>query len=362
MRILVKRSIIATLAVYSYAILTSVVFADSIQSHSEESYAISASSGLSNLNSSEQCEPKSYLFECVEDSWLKGSLENLQTFQIWLGGYVQDTGEGIDSYFGSTDSFDLARGSRLDIMLPMVIHDSGLVELQVRTRAKIQLPKLKNRWHLLVSSQDSGLKETSNNDLTREVLDENSQASLGLQAILDATKDNEISLDFGFKFSDFIKPDPYIRVRKRSEWRPISGWNNRMINTLFWERVAGAGINSKVVLDNPFSPTYLFRSQTEATWWNDDRYYDMTQRLLLYQTINTHRVLTYQTWTRYDSFRGELENTHYGFNLNWRERAYKNWLYFEVQPGVEWSDENDFTRPDITMTFMLEMRFFKKHP
>ncbi|MBN2865273.1 MAG: hypothetical protein JXK16_04640 [Thiotrichales bacterium] len=360
MHIHVKRSIIAALSICSCAIFTSAVYAQSSPSQSNQLPPTVDTVNKTQPASIEQCQTKSYLFECEHDNLITDTLKHLEGFQIWLGGYVQNTGEGIDTYFGSTDSFDLAQGSRLDIMLPMVLHDSGKVEFQLRTRAKIALPKTRRSWHLLVSSQDSGITGTTNNELANELVAENNQASLGLQALIDGTKNNEISFDFGVKFANVINLNPYVRIKKRFEWKPVSGWNNRMINTLFWERVDGPGFNTKVVLDKPISEPYLFRSQTEGTWWQDEPYYDITQRLLVYQILNSHRVLTYQTWTRGDSLSGRLKNTAYGVNVNWRERAYKNWLYFDVQPGVEWSDENNFGRPDITLTLMLEMRFFKK--
>ena len=358
MHIHVKRSIIAGLMLCSGAIFTSLVFANE-QTELSKPYSHQLPA---QPTSTKQCEAKSYLFECEDQSWLKETLNNLETFQVWLGGYVQTTSEGVDNYFGSDDAFDLAKGSRLDIMLPMVIHRSGQVELRVKTRAKIALPRLKRSWHLLISSEDSGLNSSTNNELVSERFEENNQALLGLQALLDSSKNNEISLDFGVKFDNIINLNPFIRLKKRSEWRPVKEWKNRMINTLFWEKVDGIGFNTKVVVDKSLSQPHLFRSQTEGTLWQNESYYDVTQRFLFYQTLNNHRVITYQVWSQGDSLSGQLKKTAYGLNVNWRERAYKNWLYFDVQPGVEWNAENRFERADVTLLLMLEMRFFKKRP
>lgn len=305
-------------------------------------------------------QTKQYLLDGINPLWLSDSLDKLEEFQVWLGGHVQNTGEGIDNYFGTGESFEVSQGSRLDIMTPMIIHDSGEIEMLLRMRAKFAFPKMRKRWHLLVTSEESSIKGQDNNTVANEVLTEESTSSLALQIMLDSVKQQELILQAGSQLTDGVKLDPYVRIKRRFKWHFSDDWTHRMSHALFWESVAGAGLESKFVFDKPLEKTYLFRAQTEGVWWHEKSYYDLTQRLLLYQTLNPYRLLTYQTWASWDAQIDHADNTAYGLSVNWRERVYKNWLYFEVQPGVHWIDDNDFKDPDVTLMLMLEMRFFKK--
>ncbi len=302
---------------------------------------------------------KSYLLEGIDKTWLNEGLESLERFQVWLGAHVQHTTEGIDDYFGTEEAFERSRGSRLDIMTPVIFHDSGQIEMSMRLRAKFALPKIERRWHLMITSEDTSVKGQVNNDLAREVTEQDGTASLGFQVALEDFSKLATLLDFGMNFKNVVDPDPYVRLKKRYEWDMGSDWTGRMGQDLFWESIAGLGLNSKFVFDKRLDDEYLFRSQSNGTWWQQDGYYELTEQLLLYQQINPYRILTYQTWYSWSTENTGVHTTGYGAAVNWRERAYKNWLFFEVQPGIGFSEDNDFKKADLTLMLMLEMRFFQ---
>ncbi|MDG6778699.1 hypothetical protein QCB44_08285 [Thiomicrorhabdus sp. zzn3] len=303
---------------------------------------------------------KEYLLQDLDSGLIYEGLQKMENFQVWLGGHVQETSELIDDYFGTQESFEYARGSRLDVMTPVIFHDSGQVEMSLRMRAKLAFPKIAKRWHLLITSEDTSVKGQVNSDLARDVTEEEGTASLGFQVMLEEYDKLATLLDFGLNFQNIIDPDPYVRLKKRYEWQLKNDWTSRMSQNLFWERVAGPGLESKLVFDHELDEVYLFRSQTDGVWWHDDGYYDLIERFLLYQRVNPHRLLTYQLRFDWDTQGPGFHNTDYGVAVNWREKAYKNWLYFEIEPGVRFTEENDFAQADLTLMLMLEMRFYSR--
>lgn len=361
-----KRHIINGLCGFGGLILPLTLNASPVQPESETSSQVSQAPESFSQSSDVQPGPtkpepsqKSYLLQGVEDTWLLQGIDILERFQGWLGTRVQETGQGIDDYFGSDEAFERSIGNRLDIMTPVVFHDSGQVEMSMRLRAKFALPKIEKRWQFLITSEDSSVKGQVNDDLAREVIEQEGTTSLGFQVALEEFDKLATLLDFGINFQNIVDPDPYVRLKKRYEWPVEGGWTTRMSQNLFWERYAGPGLESKLVFDKDLDAEYLFRSQTDGVWWHDDEYYDLTQRLLLYQKVNPHRLLTYQARWGWDTRDVGAHITDYGAALNWRELAYKNWLYFEVEPGVAFSEENDFSKADLTLMLMLEMRFFE---
>lgn len=361
MRVWLKRSIIASLATCSYAISTPLLPA------TEKEAPIKAETGVftaqtegvtvdDSPQSNLEKTGRQYLFEGENPDWINSSLQDLEGFQVWLGGYVQGMSDSIDNYYGTDDSFELTKGNRLDIKTPIRLNDNGDIDMNVRVRAKLSLPKLRNRWHLMLKSGESA---DSGGTLSSESTRENRKTSLTVQALLTKAKGRELYFDVGVHTSGLLKLNPYIRLKKRYEIELDSRWNSRMTHSVFWKRIEGAGFDSAFVFDRPIDKRHLFRAQSDGTWWHDDGYYDFIQRLLLYKTVNVHRVFTYQGWTTFDNHFHDFKKTGYGLTFNWRERAYKNWLYFEVEPGVRWVEENQFSGPDFSVMVMLEMRFFK---
>lgn len=361
MRIWLKRNIIATLTMCSYAISTPLFSATENDPpiKSKKDVVTVVNQPVKTVDDGQPAsanQERQYLFQDDNPAWLNGSLNTLQSFQVWMGGHVQNTSDGIDNYFGSGDEFELTKGNRLDIMTPIRVNDNGELDMQLRVRAKLALPKLRNRWHLLIKSQDD---IESGGDLTSESTGERSKTSLAVQALLTSAKGQELYFDVGARTAGLMKLNPYVRLKKRYEIELDSRWKSRMAHSLFWERVDGVGLDSTLVFDRPIDKRHLFRAQSDGTWWDSDAYYDLKQRLLLYKTVNAHRVFTYQGWAAFNSLQQSFQKTGYGLTFNWRERAYKNWLYFEVEPAIKWVEDNDFERADISIMVMLEMRFFK---
>jgi hypothetical protein len=208
---------------------------------------------------------KNYLFEGTNETWLKRGLQGLEQFQVWLGARIQNGGELIDDYFGSEESFERVRGSRVDVLTPVVFHDSGQVEMTLKVRAKMALPKIEDRWKLIITTEDTSIKGQANDEQANALVEEPGTASLGFQVALEEFDKLASLLDFGINFRNIVEPDPYVRLKKRYEWSQPSGWVHRMSHDLFWERVDGAGLDSKWVSDRRWSDVYLFRSQTDGT-------------------------------------------------------------------------------------------------
>lgn len=310
---------------------------------------------------------RDYLLQGLEPGAWANGLEKLEVFQVWLGGHVERSARLVDDYFGSEESFERSRGNRVDVLTPIVFHDNGQTEMSMRIRAKIELPRINERLHLIVATEDTSVKGQADDTLARDITATEGRSLLGLQFALEEYSKLASLLEIGVSFKNIVDPDPYVRLKKNYEWAHDSGWMTRMGQELFWERYEGVGLDSKLVFDKPLEAKRLFRSQTDGLWDYEEGRYALTQRLLLYQPLNKHSVLTYQLRGDWDSaasthYPAGLHLSGYGTFFNWRERAYKDWLFFEVEPGIYFSQDNAFKRPDITLSLLLEMRFYQVAP
>lgn len=313
-------------------------------------------------------DDKDYYFEGTDSPLLNTSFRYLDRFHYWLSDKVDDFGEEADDFFGTEDSFDRTEGSRLDIMAPVTFHADGSIDTQLNFRTKIALPRTNKRWHLMVSSARdsmddlvSGGNVSGNNNNPNDTTQQDDGTDVGLRYALDLAGFTVTFVDFGLNFRNIVEPDPYARVRLHYKWKLSPQWYTRMYQTLYWERYKGVGLKSRQLFDRQISQRYLFRSRTEGEWRDDDQQYSLSQNFILVDQVNAHRGLAYYIgwyWNWTPDAPGLALNA-YSLGMNWRERIYKKWLFFEIDPGVNFDSDSDFNQADVSVKLMLEAQFYE---
>ncbi len=314
----------------------------------------------------EEPNDKQYLLEGLDEGMLNNSLLFFDEMQNWLGNHVDDIGEMADDFFGTEESFDRSRGSRLDILFPVTYHSNGSLDSGIDFRAKIELPRTNNRWNLIIeSAQEVFLDSLSEEGDTNSPIlsgttsaDESGGTSIGLRFKIETKAYTLSFLDLGLNFKNMIDPDPYLRVKGTYKWLLSDRWTSRMIQNLFWERHAEIGLASRQVFDYTVNDWYLLRSETRGTWWDKNQTYDLSHNFIFFQKLSKHRAIAYRSgwnWQLSDSQRGL---THFNVGLNLRERVYKSWLFVEIEPRVDFSKSTAFNVADPNITILLEAQFY----
>lgn len=312
-------------------------------------------------------EPKkSFLLEFVDMPILQDIMGTLDEWQHSLGSEVEDIGQATDDFFGTEASFERSEGNRLDISFPFRFHQDGQIDQSINLRAKIDLPKTNKRWQIIVTSAEQSLTESLTGNENAQpverqataVNDQNNSNAVGLRFLID-TKDLIASfVGFGINFRNIVLPDPYARIKAEKQWRLNPIWISRMSHDLFWESLQGVGLRSRQTFDANLSKQHLFRSETIGTWLDKDQAYELNHNFILFDQVNEYRGLAYHlgwSWTTQDTF--HLSAYHTGFN--WRERIYKKWLFVELEPRIDFSEEDNFKTSDFSVLLKLEVQFYK---
>src|SRR3569623_1923396 len=129
----------------------------------------------------------------------------------------------------------------------------------------------------------------------------------------------------------------------------FDGWLMRTAGNLFWFVSDGAGASSTLDFDRAMGETALFRSGTTLRWAETDQFLTAEQLMSIYQRIDPRRYVVYQVGavaTRDPDWAMQ----QYFVAVHFRKNVYKNWLFMEVIPQINYTVDRDF-RADPTHTF-----------
>ncbi len=310
-----------------------------------------------------------YTFQQTENTTLISTLESLEDAQKILGKYVNDAGERIDLFFGRDTSNVTFKGSQLDILLPVVLYDSGSLTTSASFRAQIDLPRTQYRWKLFIASFEQTLEDTpqtlsgigeSTNVANTGAVEDNNSNSLGALYQLFEMENTKANIDLGINASSLIEYTPFIRLKLRYRKRLTPKLTSRLTQNTFWSTARGGAIDLKQTFDYEYRKDLLLRSQSSAIWWNDE-YTQFNQKAVLFNKLNAHRVHAYYLQGHWDNSLGSVSFQRLSSGVNWREKLYKEWLFAELEPKLTWQVDDNFREPIASVMLMLEMRFYHRH-
>lgn len=309
------------------------------------------------------------LLESIENPQIKHYLNQLDSAQESVGGYVQSMGEKLDGFFGSKDLEVVYKNNRLIVYTPITLYDDGSTNSSLNFRAQIDLPKTNNRWKVLISSFEGDEEEQIDSmnrteiaaSSTQQTNPNDTQNAIAGRYLISSSKNMFSHLDIGLKFINLIEPNPFIKYKTRYKKESTEKILNRATQTLYYERDKGFAWEGQYVFDYKHSQSRLSRMQTTATWWRDDAEVQLNQRGIVFEKINPYRAHAYFVDGNWLIVNDGATFSSIGLGVNMREQLYKDWLFAEVEPRVTWYETDDFKEPLYSLRVMLEMHFYKVH-
>ena len=260
----------------------------------------------------------------------------------YVEGAVERLARRFDSFFGGEVAYEEATGSYLQVGGSTVWREGGEWDFDHRILIKVVLPQTQRRFRLVLESDQEpepagGTPTVDPPPVPGEPSDGN-RTLLGVESQLRETLNWKVSLTGGIKFP--LPADPFVRLRGR--WRMSAwSWHFRATETVFWFRSNGFGETTALDLDRHLSPAVLFRASSEATFLLDDSNFDLIQSLNLYHDLSRRDGLTYR-YALYGETRPVTRTTAHVVSLRYRRQIYRDWLFFEVEPGVRYDREDHF--------------------
>ncbi|AMV72962.1 hypothetical protein JCM30471_36060 [Desulfuromonas carbonis] len=282
---------------------------------------------------------------------------SLTAFHTYFSHNVEGLSRQVDSFFGANRVYEEGTGTYIQLRGFTTYGKGGELDSNGRVRARIGLPNLEEKVNLLLESEEpdpgaEGETLTTGNSLAKNLGDQSLATSL--QYILEQRQFWDIRLQPGIKLH--WPPDPFVRLRLR--WlHPLSRtWLSRVTLTPGWYSSRGWDARLRYDLERSTGRNALFRASSTLYWTDDQpRNPEWSEVLFFAHPLGDRVQMAYEVGVVGD-VQPKVEDNRYFASLRYRRNIHLGWVFFELQPQLEFSRTDDF-RANPSLVLTLEILF-----
>jgi len=273
----------------------------------------------------------------------------------YISSGVESMVRSIDEYFSDSEGIYDSSGSYLLLRENMTFTEGGNIGLKNDIYFRLRLPNTEKKLKIFFESSSNQPFDTSQQSVTKSTeAVENTNYIAGIQG--------ESGEKFGWKYRPTIglrlnsAIETYIRFKFNSEYK-FSKWTINWYETPYWDSSFGWGFDSYFELNRKISEKQIFRSSTFVGWNQIKNEYNLSHVLSMFHNFESTNTLSYYIGT-YGIRDARLYTTQFLLGLNYRQKIYKDYLFYSLSPQVIYQEINNF-KPEHSLTLRLEM-YFKK--
>ncbi len=267
----------------------------------------------------------------------------------------------VDRFIGQEEAEEEVYESSMRLRLSNTFKESGDNTGDVSLKVRLDLPLAKRRFRLIVENDPDDQESLGEKSLTQDKGnlgdEENKHFLAGFRYILgNDTEKWYVATDAGVRVR--LRSQAFVRLKSRRNYQLSEFWHFQIRQNIYYFNEDGFGQKTQFHLQRPLTEQLTFRSTSEAKWEKEDDYFEFAQFLAVLQSINPKKAVEYKLGVLGES-QPSQRVTNYSFVVNYRELIYKDWLFFEIGPGVLFDRKDNF---DLTpsISFKLEIFFLSQ--
>jgi hypothetical protein len=255
--------------------------------------------------------------------------------------------ELIRHFYGDRDSAYHALGSYVEITPRLRWREGEDVRPGVDFSARLRVRGLSDRFRFFVDSQDDD--QALSNDLfsdryrTRVGPDQSEDATAGLIYQISDRVSRRISASGGLRLRRV--PVPRLRADARF-FTELSSWRAEFGQRLFWDMDDGFGERSQLQFTRTFSDAHRLQITSSAVWSEQSQGVDLAQTLFWETLLTPDHILSFRTGVQ-GYTRPQVESDLYFSRITYRQRAGRDWLFVELEAGLDFERENNFRETPV---------------
>lgn len=286
------------------------------------------------------------------------SLEWIDTKQRTWSHTVSDIGGYLDSFMGGTSGYQDTNKSFIKVYFDLDTSQYDGVSFEPKIKASLDLPITKKKFRLVIENdpdQELGISERNLSDLPSTNREANDGLYGSIRYLFESDQWSRLSFDWGVKAR--WPPDPFARFRAVRGWELNERWYMVYSQEVYIFESKGFGTYSQLDFDRRLTEKLLFRVTSALDWHERTEQFDLLEQISLFQDINNKRAIQYAAGIVAEEKKGS-RITNYYTKAAYRRRLYKDWLFYEMTPGIEFQRIEDFS-PNPFISFRLEILFAK---
>ncbi len=251
--------------------------------------------------------------------------------------------------------YDLT-GSHVRVSPHVVFTEGGGHDFGIDYSLRLRLVKLSDRLDFFADRYDTDREtlDTSFVDRSRRESEptRTEPALAGLTYSLLHEVARQVSLSGGLRF----QPEPAPRLRLRARQRiPLGPWRASLEQSVLWDLSDGFGERTQVDFERAAGSSARLRLSSSLVWSELSRGLEWGQLAACHVHLGGPRHLAFRA--------GALGYTHpvtvvdqYLLRLPYRQRVFRDWLFLEIEPGVDFFRDDRY-RATLLTSVRLDILF-----
>lgn len=272
----------------------------------------------------------------------------------FVGSNINGLANRLDSFFATERADDELGRSRLRIRYNYDIRERSLPDDKIRYRINLKLPHLeeKFRFKYFNESDDKDKKKEEEKAVAQEA---NKAPPSELYKFLNGIKEGwTFNADAGVSVA--LPPKIVTRARLRRNFEVASFVHRFAEQVTYVTDESGLTEETTLLSDQRWTDTFLFRFVNSKRW-----------RVLKKDFVTLHGPTVLHSLTEDDALSYNLIMTNvlvkdvyyvtsYTLSVNYRRNLYKNWVYLDIIPGIDFPKQWSYRRTPFAI-FQLEVLF-----
>lgn len=248
----------------------------------------------------------------------------------------------FDSFFGATEIGEGSNITRGSLSVSGQYDERDDLRSRIRFSTRFPLPALQDRTRLVLGwgNVDEAIDGTANNNIDTLPLRFNDLEEddwlIGVGFARNQRHARGWDLGIGVKIGSGA--EPYAQATYR--WNRTFGdaWLWQVRPRVFVQDERGVGASFTNNLDFAASKEWLLRSWTVLQGEEDIDGFSWTQQFTAYQDISSRAAMSYNLFAT-GATDADVSVQDYGFELRFRRRLSRNWLFMELRGFISWPRE-----------------------
>jgi hypothetical protein len=257
--------------------------------------------------------------------------------QEWIYEVTCRTTAWFDGFFGDARHDERTGETHGRVGLSGFWDERDGFDPSLRFRAKFALPSVRDRASLMIGRGDD-----------QELIEERATQIDTVPGNFTRIDDDSflVGLGFasdkrpGFKLSVGAKlrwpPEPYVKLRYRKHFALTQSTMLSLRPIVYWRSEEKLGTTLHVDLDQMLNEHLMLRWANFGNVAQEEvQGLEWESSLILFQALSNRRAMTYRALVVGETKAEETLN-NYGFEVRYRQRVLREWLFIELIGGVTW--------------------------